>query len=297
MRLVSLKYDYAFHELFSHEGIRKQFISDVTGIPLEKIKSVRLDNPFLWKRYRMQKQGILDVAVILNDDTRIDIELQIQMQKYWAKRNLFYLAKLYTDDLRIGEDYRRLRKCITISILDFQLIEGEEYHNIYTLRDKKGREFTDLFEVHIIELNKKLKGSEAVNDWIRLFNAESMEDLEMIKTQNAGILQAMEVVREMSFGRKLRLTYEAHLKAVRDRKAQDEYIRDLGLAEGEVLGEIRGKAEGKAETLLLILESKGKVSENLRARILAESNPEKLDQWVKQSLSCVSIEEFASILE
>ena len=130
MRLVSLKYDYAFHELFSHEGIRKQFISDVTGIPLEKIKSVRLDNPFLWKRYRMQKQGILDVAVLLNDDTRIDIELQIQMQKYWAKRNLFYLAKLYTDDLRIGEDYRRLRKCITISILDFQLIEGEEYHNI-----------------------------------------------------------------------------------------------------------------------------------------------------------------------
>ena len=289
MRLVSLKYDYAFHELFSHEGIRKQFISDVTGIPLEKIKSVRLDNPFLWKRYRMQKQGILDVAVLLNDDTRIDIELQIQMQKYWAKRNLFYLAKLYTDDLRIGEDYRRLRKCITISILDFQLIEGEEYHNIYTLRDKKGREFTDLFEVHIIELNKKLKGSEAVNDWIRLFNAERMEDLEMIKTQNAGILQAMEVVREMSFGRKLRLTYEAHMKAVRDRKAQDEYIRDLGRAEGEIMG--------KAETLLLILESKGEVPEDLRARILAESNPEKLDQWVKQSLSCASIEEFAFVLE
>ena len=96
MKLVSLKYDYAFRELFSHEGIRKQFISDVTGIPLEDIKAVRLTTPFLWRRYQKQKQGILDVAVILNDETRVDIELQVQMQKYW---------------------------CVTISLLDFQLIE------------------------------------------------------------------------------------------------------------------------------------------------------------------------------
>ena len=59
MKLISLKYDYAFRELFSHEGIRKQFISDVTGIPLEDIKTVRLTTPFLWKRYQKQKQGIL----------------------------------------------------------------------------------------------------------------------------------------------------------------------------------------------------------------------------------------------
>lgn len=35
MDFVSLKSDYAFRALFGHEGVRKQFISDVTGIPLE----------------------------------------------------------------------------------------------------------------------------------------------------------------------------------------------------------------------------------------------------------------------
>ena len=112
-------------------------------------------NPFVWNQkcenrqsvsleaLRLQKQGILDVALILNDNTRIDVELQMRFQDYWKKRNLFYLAKLYTDDLKAGDNYKRLRKCIMISILDFRLIENEKYHNVYTLRNKNGEQFTD----------------------------------------------------------------------------------------------------------------------------------------------------------
>ena len=60
MNLISLKSDYAFKELFSHENVRKQFLSDVLNIPLEHIKSAQLVNSHLWVRYRKQKQGILD---------------------------------------------------------------------------------------------------------------------------------------------------------------------------------------------------------------------------------------------
>ena len=44
MKLVSLKSDYAFKELFSHENIRKQFLSDMLDIPFENIQSVALVN-------------------------------------------------------------------------------------------------------------------------------------------------------------------------------------------------------------------------------------------------------------
>ena len=228
---------------------------------MSEIKSVRIDNPFLWKRYRLQKQGILDVALILNDNTRIDVELQMRFQDYWKKRNLFYLAKLYTDDLKAGDNYKRLRKCIIISILGFRLIENEKYHNYIPYA-------------------------------IRMVN-----NLQMIKTKNVGIIQAMEVVREMSLSRRLRLTYEAHLKAVRDRKAEDEYIMRISEERGEARGEAKGEARGKAETLLIILESKGKVSEELRNRILAESNSEKLDAWVKRALSCSDIQDYRKALD
>ena len=42
MELISLKADFAAKELFAHEKVRKQFLSDTLGIPPEDIKSVRL---------------------------------------------------------------------------------------------------------------------------------------------------------------------------------------------------------------------------------------------------------------
>ena len=64
-------------ELFRNPVIRKYFISVVLNIPVEMIRSTRLLNTYLWRRYRYQKQGILDVLVELNDDTKINIELQV----------------------------------------------------------------------------------------------------------------------------------------------------------------------------------------------------------------------------
>ena len=128
MGIVSLKYDYIFKYLMTNEKVRKHFLSDVLDIPLEKIKSVRLANTFLWKKYYRQKQGILDVLLILNDDSKINIELQVKALKYWDRRSLFYLSKMFTEDLLIGENYTKLKKCINISILDFHLDKGTRYH-------------------------------------------------------------------------------------------------------------------------------------------------------------------------
>lgn len=152
MTFILPKSDVCFKELFRNEIIRKYFISDVTGIPLSDIKSVKLANPFLWKSHRHQKQGVLDVFLELNDHTKINIEIQLRHPQHWDKRQLFYLSKMYTADLRIGEDYSRLNPCISISILDFNLSDRAEYHNIYKLRDTDGHNFSDIFEVHTIEL-------------------------------------------------------------------------------------------------------------------------------------------------
>ena len=90
----------------------------------------------------------------MNDNTKIDIEMQIRPQKFWIKRQLYYLTRAYSDDLGMGQSYDRLKKCIIISILDFNLSDDAEYHSRYTLMDSNNREHTDLLEVHVIELRK-----------------------------------------------------------------------------------------------------------------------------------------------
>ena len=137
--IIPLTYDFAFKHLFRNEKIRKCFISDALEIPLEEIRSVRQANPFLWKRYYREKQGILDVLMEMNGDSKVNVELQVKVVSYWDKRSLFYLAKLFTEGLLAGENYSRLKRCVCISVLDFNLDDGPEYHRIYRMRDEKGQ--------------------------------------------------------------------------------------------------------------------------------------------------------------
>ena len=251
MKIVSPKSDFCLKELLSNTVVLRHFISDVLGIPAEQIRSLRLAGTFLWKRYKNQKLGILDVLAEMNDDTKIDIELQVKMSRFWDRRQLFYLSKMYTSELRFGEDYDRLKHCVCISILDFPLTDSAEYHRVYRLRDRGGGEFSDAFEIHVLELSKELRGDGPVEEWIRFFNAESEEELDMLKagTKNAGILEAVKELKLLNLRGKLRARYEMYLKARRDRRAQDAYERE------------EGRKEGRMEMLVAISMEEGKSRE------------------------------------
>ena len=300
MEIVSLKYDFSFKHLMLNEKVRKYFISDVLGIPVEEIRSVRLSNPFLWKRYRKQKQGILDILVELNDDSRVNIELQIKMLAYWDRRSLFYLSKMYTENLLSGEKYQKLKRCICISIFDFRVDDSPEYHQVYSLRNEEGKEFSDRFEVHVIELGKELDGRSALDDWIRLFNVRQKEELNMLQTKNPGVLEAIEEVRRMSLGKGLRALYEAHLKEVRDRWAREDYVRMEGEEKGRAEGRAEGKAEGEAlgdlkrsrQDILELLEELGSVPEDIRACISSETDTDTLRTWLKAAARADSLDAF-----
>ena len=283
MEKFSLKADFVFKELFAHEKVRKQFLSDVLEIPMELIKSVRMANPFLRKTFRRQKQGIMDIVLVLNDDTKIDIEMQVYRQEHYIQRKLYYLARMYTDDLMIGERYKKLRRCISISLVDFELLpDTEEYHNIYLLRNEAGKELTDLWEIHIIELGKSLRGN-AVDDWIRLFHVTSQEEMDMIAVKNEGMREAVEVVKQMGLIRTLRWMHDDYWRAKRDRWDEDEYVWN------------EGKAEGKAEDIFHLLQAVNgneNLPQDLIQRVKAQREDEVLKKWLLSAAKAESVEQF-----
>ncbi len=253
MKIVSPKYDICGKELFQNELVRKHFISDVLKIPVNQIHSVRFANTFLRKRYRRQKLGILDILLEMNNDCLINIEIQLKQSIFWDKRQLFYLSTLYSSELRTGENYSRLKRCVSIGILDFNLTDDSEYHNIYNLRNESCRIFSNEIEVHTLELRKSLSGENPLDDWIRLFNAESEDDLNMIKTKNTGILEAIREVKIFNFSRYMRLRYEAHMKYIRDKKAIEAYElyqRENARIEGIRKGFEEGIAKGREAGIL-----------------------------------------------
>ena len=110
----------------------------------------------------------------------------------------------------------------------------------------------------MIEMNKSLSGSGRMDDWIRLFNAQTEEELDMLqtKTKNPGIIEAIREVRTMGLGRTLKALYDAHMKDIRDRNARDDYVRMEGRAEGKIEGRTEG--EDKMNRLILSLIQDGR---------------------------------------
>lgn len=250
MKIIPLKYDFCVKEVMENETVRRYFISDVLGIPLSDIKSVRILNPFLWKRYKKQKLGILDIQLELNYDAKINIELQLKQMQNWKKRSVFYLAKMFTSDLRRGENYEKAKRCIVITILDYELDDGTDtdYHNVYMLRSKDGALYTDVLELHTIELKKKPRQGQScpLDEWHQLFNAETEEELDMLKsgTKNLGIIEAIKELKEISLSDRLRYEHEMRLKAKRDRYAEEQFIRVQAEKEGMAKGFEQGMAKG-----------------------------------------------------
>jgi predicted transposase/invertase (TIGR01784 family) len=132
-----------------------------------------------------------------------------------------------------------------------------------------------MFEIHTIELKKKLNGEDRVDDWIRLFNAKTEEELDMIKTSNPGIREAMRELRVMSLGKRLRLIHEEHLKEIRDR----HMIEDEAREEGERVG----RAEGSEQKLMDLISrklAKGQSVEQIAEAL--EEEPEVVSRLIQK---------------
>lgn len=194
-------------------------------------------------------------------------------------------ARLVTPHL-----WRRYRSQ-KLGILDFKLLEGEDYHSVYRLRNEKGEDLTRLWEVHIIELGKRLQGNR-LDGWIQLFNAKSWEELDMLTAKYKGLTEAAEAMKRMSLGKALRYRYEEHLKAVRDRYGEDEYVRDQGRTEGIAIGKAEGIAAGRAEAVLQLLADLGEIPGTLEKQIQAEADLQVLSRWLKAAAKAESIAEF-----
>lgn len=64
--------------------------------------------PHLWRWYRSQKLGILDIALELNDDTKVKVELQGSRVEEWIR--LFNAKGEGKRDILATNSYRVLKR-------------------------------------------------------------------------------------------------------------------------------------------------------------------------------------------
>lgn len=245
--LMKPKIDFAFKEIMMNEDARVGFLSAVLKLNPADIKETQLLNTYLRKVHEKDKLGILDVRVRMNNNTEIDIEINLSELAVWADRSLFYLSKMYTEQINAGQDYSVFKKCVSISILDFVLFRDDpNFYSCFHLReDTRGTVYTDKMEFHVIELPKLPESLRDDNRdillWAKFINAEREEEFDMLATENPYIKSAYKTLQVISHDDEKRMEYEAREKAMRD------YNQGMleATARGWEAGEKTGREEGR----------------------------------------------------
>lgn len=220
--IMKPKVDMAFKEIMMDEKARIGFLSAMLKIRPEDIKETRILNANLRKGHEDEKQGILDVRILMNDAVEINVEIQLTRLKVWANRALFYLAKMYADQIASKQNYGVFKKCVSISILDFKLFpEEEDFYSCFHIReDTRNFIYTDKMEFHVLELPKlpeELKEDcSNIELWAKFINAERKEEFDMLAQKDPYIKSAYEQLQVVSQDKEKRLEYEARQKAIWD---------------------------------------------------------------------------------
>ena len=259
--------DFCFQELMEDEEVRRGFIGAFLRIPPEEILDMELLPKKLRKKYKEEKYGILDVRVRLREGEQLNIEMQSIAYDYWQERSLFYLGKMYVDQIHEGEDYDKLKKCIHVGILNFIHFPDDDrcYRKIIFCDKDTGEEYTDLLEIHVLELKKlpeKEQNESGIIRWMRFLGAKSRKEFEKMAKEDTYIDEAYEMLKHMSADEKKRLEYEAREKAIRDYNSQMLELKEVGRKEGIAIGAEQGE-QRKAASIITNMLRKGKGPEEI----------------------------------
>ncbi|MDR0329254.1 MAG: Rpn family recombination-promoting nuclease/putative transposase [Rickettsia sp.] len=254
MDKITPRVDLAFKKIFGVEENKDLLISLINSIVSkeDQVAELTLLNPYNSKNFKNDKLSILDVKAKSVDGKRFNIEIQISDEADYDKRALYYWAKLYTEQLKVAQDYSTLSKAIGIHILNFTSIPTvDKYHNVFHVVEKDSGllYFKDL-ELHTIELNKftdnsyeelpdilkKVKNS--LDMWTAFLTRHDLLNKDNLPKEldNVALKKALAVLNVMNFTDEEREAYEDHLKWLRIEantlKKQLEKGRVEGIEEG-----------------------------------------------------------------
>ena len=183
--------DYMFRALFqTSELARKGLIASVLHMNPNQIQSVDIRNPIKLGEKIEDKEFVLDIEVLLNNNLIINLEMQMTDQLNWQDRSLSYLCRSF-DQLYKGDDYSEAKPATHIGFLNFTPFpDNHEFNACYMLLNLKNhRIYSDKLSLHMVDLTHIELATEEdkawkIDYWARLFTAKTWEEIKMITENN-----------------------------------------------------------------------------------------------------------------
>jgi len=212
----SLTNDYMFRALLQENNkVLKGLIGSLLHLEPNEIISAEITNPIILGETVQNKEFVLDIQVILNNNTLINLEMQVVNYKDWPERSLGYLCRTF-DNLNKGENYINTKLAIHIGFLDFTLFpEKPEFYSSYKLTNVKNNTiYSDKFVLSVVDLNNIELATEEdkkykIDYWAKLFKAKTWEDIKMYVDDYEYISEAADTLMRLNADERVRQLCDA----------------------------------------------------------------------------------------
>lgn len=255
--------DYMFRAVLqTNNQVLHGLICSLLHLREEDICSVEITNPIILGDSIDSKECRLDIMVLLNNATLINLEMQVANRLNWTNRSILYLCRSF-DTPKHGQDYLDAMPVIHIGFLDYTLFsEYPEFYATYKLINVKNHHvYSDNLMLHVVDLSKIDLATEEdkeyhIDHWARLFKTSTWEELKMLASENKYLDEASKTIFRLSADEQIR-------KQCRDR---EEYYQDLRSYEREI-EKMKRMIEEKDAVLSKTLSEKDATIQKLLAEI------------------------------
>ncbi|KJV05486.1 Rpn family recombination-promoting nuclease/putative transposase, partial [Methylocucumis oryzae] len=187
------------------KDILLSFLNAVLDFGGRTIADLTIVDPYNIPMLQGMKDTYVDVKAMLDDDSRVIIEMQVLNHECFEKRILYNAAKNYSLQLGQGEAYHLLNPVIALTLTDFVMFPNQPLMNCFKLLEKQRFiEYSGDIELVFIELPKFLKTETELT---------TIQDKWLFFIKNAGKLNYIPNNLEQSLQKAFAIANEAGLSA------------------------------------------------------------------------------------
>ncbi|MDR2780889.1 MAG: Rpn family recombination-promoting nuclease/putative transposase [Holosporaceae bacterium] len=253
--LLDPKQDFIFKNIFGKEDGKPCLISLLNSLfkGNPHIKDLHLDNTDIAKILKEDKASRLDIKATADDDTILDIEIQVKNTGEIPQRAFHYLANMMPHVVKTNESYKGPHVIgiwiIGENVTDRQNAISEAYMTFQPHDPDPYQIMTDSARIFFIELEKfdprNADKRELLNGWLSFLQNPYFMDASFLDVSE--IKGAMETLKYISADPEIRALYDLRQKTINDRNSEITVAKEEAKAEGIAIGEERGIAIGKEE--------------------------------------------------
>ena len=237
--------DYVFSRIFGYKKnweLLKDLLEAI--LPDISINKIKLVKQYILDKDTIKNRGaVLDVLAELNDNTTVNVEMQMTDYENTIERSVFYDSGVYHEGLIKNEDFKNAKRVIGIWILGYNIFESGPFHEIAKLRrEYENILLTDKMELHYIQLPKfkeKCKRiSSKLEQWLTFILNEDVEEVKMI--DNEFVQRAEDELEYINADEEERMRAKfrerAEWKYNADMKSMYSHGVEQGIEQGKSLG-------------------------------------------------------------